>query len=143
MPTSSLFLDGSGMLLATAMAWAWRRSWKAVHVSGNAAKLRRVAARSESGAGGAATVGEAISADLRRLQESGRQSLDILGIVEALVPCVSLLLGQDLFVSLSRTRDGRSLRLSVKLGAEWVEFYSADPDAAAELGEGVVAAFGV
>jgi hypothetical protein len=111
-------------------------------MSGNVRKLRDAANSSEARATAGSDTSRAISADLRRLQAGREPALDLAGIIAGLVGGLSALLADDRFVSLSRTRDGRAVRLSVKDGGEWIEFYSADPDHAEELGEGLSAAFG-
>lgn len=110
-------------------------------MSGNAAKLRGVANRRDEPGAAAGTVGRAVSDDLRRLQSQRRGSLDLDGILAGVAPGVCSLLAAGHLVSLSATRDGRAVRVSVLDGKEWIEFFTEDPDHADELGAAVAAVF--
>ena len=138
---TSVSLDAAGILTLASVAWA-AREYRRNRVSSNHAKLSKLAKGARDPvAAGDGRLGE-IGAELLRLQRASGAALDLSGIVEALAPCLSSLLGADLFCSLSRTRDGRAVRLSVKVGSEWAEFYAADPDGASDLGEGLGAVLG-
>lgn len=111
-------------------------------MSGNAAKLRSVARGKDEPGSAAGTVGRAISDDLRRLQSQRRSALDLDGIVSGLARSLPQLLAAGHLVSLSATRDGRAVRLSVLDGKEWIEFFSSDPDHAEELSDAITATLG-
>lgn len=109
-------------------------------MSGQSSKLRAVAKAADVGHATGSTVGRAISDDLRRLQTQVSRRLDAEPIVAALLPAISALATLGRLVSITATRDGRSVRMSVLDGKDWIEFYAEDEDAASAIGEGVVAA---
>lgn len=84
-------------------------------------------------------VGEEITRHLRELQGQSRPALDVDAIVGALVPAISALAGRGLLVSVSVTRDQRSLRLSTLIDKEWIEWFFDDHEDAGDLGAGIAA----
>jgi hypothetical protein len=83
-------------------------------------------------------VGDAITSHLRALQAQRGQELSVESVVLGLVPAIAALAERDLLVSISTTRDGRSVRLSALVNKEWIEWFSDDHDAAGELAAGIV-----
>lgn len=120
----------------------WGRAIGGRIVSSNRAKLAQVKRAAAGVAGGASQASRDIGAELRRLQSQRQHPLDHVAILESLVHGVCALLRQDLLVSLAATRDSRAVRMSVLVDGTWHEFFAEDPDAAAEIGEGLAAAFG-
>lgn len=110
-------------------------------MANGSAKLRSVARTASGNAVGGSAVGREISDDLRRLQAQVRRQLDAEPIIAALLPAIAALAVVGRLVSITATRDGRSVRMSVLDGKEWIEFYLEDEDAAASVGEGIAAAF--
>lgn len=84
------------------------------------------------------TVGGEITSHLRALQAQRNQQIDLEAIVGALVPAIAALAGRGLLVSVSRTRDARSLRLSALIEKEWVEWYFDDHEDAGDIGALIV-----
>ncbi len=104
-------------------------------MSGQGNRIRAVA-RDDGGRSGAGnTTSALITAELRALQRQSRAVLALDEIIAAMAPCVSGLLAAGMLVSFSRARDGRSLRMSVLDGKEWIEFFLEDPDDAAQQGQ--------
>lgn len=84
------------------------------------------------------TVGGEITSHLRALQAQRRDALGVESIVGALVPAISALAGRGMLVSVSVTRDARSVRLSALIEKEWVEWFFDDHEDAGEIGAMIV-----
>lgn len=108
---------------------------------GNVSKLRKV---SDSPAKGPAksVVGDEITRHLRELQAAARQELDVDTTVAGLVPAISALARRGLLVSIAVSPDARHVRLSALIDKEWIPWYVADHEAAAELADNIILAFG-
>jgi hypothetical protein len=87
-------------------------------------------------------VGDEITRHLRALQAERREALAVDEVVSALVPAIAALAERGLLVSVSVTRDARSVRLSALIDREWVEWYADEREAAEDLSHGIVGALG-
>lgn len=105
------------------------------------AKLRR-ANGAVSAAPSQSAVGTAITDHLRRLQAERQAGLSVDEVVRALEPAVVALAGRGLLVSISLTRDQRSVRLSALIDGEWIEWFAQEPDEAEDLALSIVGALG-
>lgn len=139
MSSPALVLD-TDVILAGLVGFAASRVRRSM-LSGQSGKLRAVAKAVQGPPEGGSPVGRAISDDLRRLQSQVQRRVNAEPIIAALLPAIAALAEVGRLVSITATRDGRSVRMSVLDGKEWIEFYAEDEDAAAAIGEGVAAAF--
>ena len=85
-------------------------------------------------------VGDSIADHLRALQAQRGSALEVDQVVAGLVDAIVALAERGLLVSVSVTRDQRSVRLSTLIGKEWMEWFTSDPEHAAELAAQVVRA---
>lgn len=87
-------------------------------------------------------MGTEITDHLRRLQAERARGLEVDEVTAALVPAIAALAGRGLLVSVSLTRDQRSVRLSALIDKEWVEWYAQEPDEAEDLAHAIAEALG-